>query len=239
MSNEIVNIKGTRNGLVIFIDSNHDFDELKNSLKNKIESSKGFFKGAKFTFNLGLNTLSADKTEELEKICVNNGLVLDKEIPWPAFAKDDKKVGTVKEINSNSNKPLMHQASPSLPAVGVTENDRKPCMLIHRSLRSGQKISYNGNIIVFGDVNPGSELIATGDIVVYGSLRGVVHAGANNNNDAIIMAYRLNPVQLRIGSVISRPPENVTPSQFPEIARINNSQMVIEPYLTHGLKNAR
>lgn len=234
MSKDIVNIKGTRNGLVIFVDSNRNFEELKETLKSKIESSQGFFRGAKFTFNLGLNPLSDDKTLELEQICLKNGLVLDKEIPWPAYSEGEKikPQEKIRPITEN----IMHQPTPSLPTAGITKNDLKPCLLIERSLRSGHKINYDGNIVVLGDVNPGSEVTATGDIVVYGSLRGVAHAGANNNNDAIIMAFRLNPVQLRIGSIISRPPENASPSSLPEIAQIHHGQMVIEPYQTHGLK---
>lgn len=243
MNNDIVNIKGTRNGLVICLDSNHDFEEIKRTLKSKIESSRGFFKGAKFTFYLDRDTLSIEKTKELEDICCENGLVIDNQINWPGNVNSEAATNKItlpetpreKAMAANV-RPLMREASPSIPTVGVNESDRKPCMLVHRSLRSGQKVHYDGNVVIFGDVNPGSEITATGDIIVIGSLRGVVHAGANGDNSAIIMAYRLTPVQLRIGSTISRPPENSLPSNYPEIARIQMNRMVIEPYVTHGLK---
>lgn len=249
MSTDIINIKGTKNGLVIMINPDRDFEELKNTLKSKIESSRGFFKGAKFTFHLGRHNLSAENTKELEEICCQHGLIIDNGIAWPNQAEvpskrrgsttlDDSVITETprEKAMSDNVRPIMREASPSIPSVGVTETDKKPCLFVSRSLRSGQKIKYNGSIVVLGDVNPGSEVTASGDIVVLGSLRGVVHAGANGNNEAIIMAYRLNPVQLRISSAISRPPENSKPSEYPETARLRGGQMVIEPYLTYGLK---
>lgn len=244
MSNDIINIKGTRNGLVICLDSDRDFEELKNTLKSKIEASQGFFRGAKFTFHLGMHSLSAEKTQELEEICCQNGLIIDREISWPRATVTEiaprKKPETPREKVMASNvKPLLREASPSIPSVGLTESDKKPCLFVQRSLRSGQKVKYDGSVVVFGDVNPGSEVTASGDIIVMGTLRGVVHAGAEGNEESVITAYRLNPVQLRIGPVISRPPENNRLSDYPETACLRNGQMVIEPYLTYGLKHSR
>jgi len=241
MDKNIINIKGTRNGLVICLDSTHDFDDLKNTLKSKIGSGRGFFKGAKFVFHLGLNPLSADKTKELEEICCEHGLIPDNEINWPSRASLDAPAPRLPERRrepavSDNVRPLLREASPSLPSVGLTRADKKPCLLVHRNLRSGQKVNYHGNVVIMGDVNPGSEITANGNIVVMGCLRGLVHAGADGSEDAVIIAYKLDPVQLRIASIISRPPENNQVSTGPEIAGLQQGRMVIEPYLTHGLK---
>ncbi len=242
MNADIINIKGTRQGLVICLDATHDFEELKRSLISKIESAQGFFKGAKFSFHLG-SSLTAEKTRELQEICCQHGLIPDTSITWPTrdsqgptakpsiAASGGREKGITGSVQS-----LMHEASPSLPSTGITEVDKKPCLLVKRGLRSGQNINFNGSVTVLGDVNPGSQITAGGDIIVMGSLRGVVHAGAQGDDSSIIMAYRLNPIQLRISSVISRPPENNPASSVPEIARLYKGQMVIEPYLTHGLK---
>lgn len=241
MNSDIISIKGTRKGLVICLDPNHDFEELKKTLKQKIESSQGFFKGARFTFHLDFNTMTAENTKELENICCEHGLVPDGEITWKPAVEPEPAIHhapeTPRETAMADNvRPLMREASPSIPSVGINQTDKKPCLLVSRSMRSGQKINYDGNVVVLGDVNPGSEITASGDIVIMGSLRGVVHAGANGDQSSIIMAYRLNPVQLRIASTISRPPENSKVSTNPEIARLHKNQMFIEPYLTHGLK---
>lgn len=109
--------------------------------------------------------------------------------------------------------------------------NRNRVLLLKRTVRSGQKISYKGTIVILGDVNPGSEIIATGDILVMGTIRGVAHAGAKGDTSAMVAAYRLKPTQLRIAGVISRPPEDKEEApQAPEIARLKDDVIVIEPY---------
>lgn len=110
---------------------------------------------------------------------------------------------------------------------GVEDNT----ILIKRTVRSGQCIQYDGNIVVLGDVNPGSELIASGNIIVMGALRGVVHAGATGNEDATVAAFRLQPTQLRIANHITRAPDGeYLPPEQPEIARIRDGVVIIESY---------
>ena len=111
--------------------------------------------------------------------------------------------------------------------------DDRPTVLVQRTLRSGQNINYDGNVVVVGDVNPGAEIIASGHVLVLGSLRGLVHAGATGDEKASVTALFLNPTQLRIASHITRPPDNT--AQLPaedraEIARIRHNEVVIEKY---------
>ena len=123
--------------------------------------------------------------------------------------------------------PHRHTASENQTAYGIDDNT----ILIKRTVRSGQCIQYDGNIVVLGDVNPGSELIASGNIVVMGALRGVVHAGATGSEQASVAAFRLQPTQLRIANHITRPPEgDYLPPDQPEIARIKDGVVVIEAY---------
>lgn len=89
------------------------------------------------------------------------------------------------------------------------EPENLPTLYIRRTIRSGQSISSDGNIIVIGDINPGAEVIAKGDITVWGILGGIAHAGSDGNNYARIRALKLNPVQIRIGSVFARRPDTV------------------------------
>ncbi|MTI81529.1 MAG: septum site-determining protein MinC [Firmicutes bacterium] len=104
-------------------------------------------------------------------------------------------------------------------------------ILVQRTLRSGQRISYEGNIVVLGEVNPGAELIATGDVIVMGSLRGVVHAGASGNVRSVVVAFKLQPTQLRIANHITRAPdEEVFATNLPEIARLKNGVVTIETF---------
>jgi len=106
--------------------------------------------------------------------------------------------------------------------------------MIHRTLRSGQNLHYDGNVVIMGDVNPGAEVVASGHVLVMGALRGLVHAGATGEEEATVIALSLAPTQLRIASHITRPPDNTEEegelSKLPEIARIKNDAVIIEEY---------
>lgn len=108
----------------------------------------------------------------------------------------------------------------------------KDTILIKRTIRSGQRIKYPTNIVIIGDVNPGAEIIAAGDIVVFGRLRGVVHAGAKGSTEAQVVALNLEPTQLRISSIISRPPEEEKTARRlrPERAFIKENTIIVEEF---------
>lgn len=98
------------------------------------------------------------------------------------------------------------------------------------TLRSGQRLETPFSLIVIGDVNPGADLVAGGDIIVLGGLRGTAHASAYDDEafDRVIIALNMQPVQLRIGSVISRGNDVVVKGV--EIARIENRRIIVEAY---------
>jgi septum site-determining protein MinC len=102
--------------------------------------------------------------------------------------------------------------------------------VIFGTLRSGQKIETPFSLVVIGDVNPGADLIAGGDIIVLGSLRGTAHAGAYDDDsfDRVIISLQMRPMQLRIGSVISRGSDDVV--RGVEVARIDNRRIIVEAY---------
>ncbi|HHY41878.1 MAG TPA: septum site-determining protein MinC [Thermoanaerobacterales bacterium] len=135
----------------------------------------------------------------------------------------------LQEILSDFGMSLQEAKSPK--TLIFPKPNRSRVLLLKRTVRSGQKISYKGTVVILGDANPGSEIVATGDILVMGTLRGMAHAGAAGDTSAIVAAFRLQPTQLRIADVISRPPEDKEQSPlFPEIARLKDNMIVIEPY---------
>jgi septum site-determining protein MinC len=96
-------------------------------------------------------------------------------------------------------------------------------------LRSGFSLQHPGHVVVIGDVNPGAEVIAGGDILVWGRLRGVVHAGAEGDEGAIVCALDLSPTQLRIAGQIAITPKR-RGKPHPEVARLHEGQVVAEPW---------
>ncbi|MCB9762894.1 MAG: septum site-determining protein MinC [Alphaproteobacteria bacterium] len=126
-------------------------------------------------------------------------------------------------------------AAPSVePDAPVTEAAQK-VITIDRGLRSGQQVRFSGDVLVFGDVNPGAEVVAGGNIVVFGALKGMVHAGSVGDDNAVIMAFEMRPTQLRIGRHIAFPtgsPDRATSRNgySPEIAWVDRGEIVIEAY---------
>lgn len=116
----------------------------------------------------------------------------------------------------------------------LRETEKLPTLYIQRTLRSGQSISSDGNIVIIGDANPGSEIIAKGDITVWGILGGIAHAGSAGNQYAKIRALKMNAIQLRIADTFARRPDNInipyvqkTDTFVPEEACIYKKQIVI------------
>lgn len=95
-------------------------------------------------------------------------------------------------------------AAPRPPAerAVVSPADADPTLIVRKTVRSGQRVLFAGNVVVMGDVNAGAEIEAEGDVIVLGNLRGIVHAGCNGKNDAVVVALNLHAAQVRVGNLI-------------------------------------
>jgi len=93
-------------------------------------------------------------------------------------------------------------------------------LYLQMTVRSGVEIRHSGTVVILGEINPGGIVVADGDILVWGRLRGVAHAGAGGNSQCLIMALQMQPTQLRIADQVARAPQT-QPSQFyPEVAYV-------------------
>lgn len=216
---EAVTIKGTKNGLVIFLGQNLKFEEIKANLIRRMESANGFFKGAKFSIHPEIQGVSLSQVKELENICLQHGLVSTNKlesgfkISHKPFFKTDK-----------------HQMF--LPGESA--------ILIRRTLRSGQRVSYPTNIVILGDINPGAELEAGENIVIMGHCKGTLSAGIKGNTNAKIIAYRLTPLRISIAGVTShlKKADKKLPS-CSQVAHLVNGKIVIESFPVLGAKELR
>ena len=121
-----------------------------------------------------------------------------------------------------------HSAEP-LPSLHLVETP--PSTLYHAgTVRGGQALHHDGHVVVVGDVNPGAELIASGDVVVFGRLAGVAHAGAQGDESARVYALDLDATQLRIATYIAADGEGRPRAQAPEVATIRDARIVVLPY---------
>ena len=212
MANDCVTIKGTLNGLMIILDASQDFNELRGNLAAKFAAADGFFRGAPFAL-MPTSPLSSHETEELEAICCEYGLVPKSGIS-PAVRKKNL------QVTRKARTPALE----TMPA-------ELPTLLEEGNLRNGQVIKSKGHVMFVGDVNHGAVIKAVGHIMVMGNLMGSAHAGIKGDTEAVIIAHRLFPEQLRIARVIARSPEQKTRHPYPEIARLINHKIIIEPYI--------
>ena len=139
--------------------------------------------------------------------------------------------------NEDTSKYILLDTGDVLPQ-GAEENtvntESLPTLYINQTLRSGQTVSYEGNILIIGDAHPGSDIVATGDITVWGILGGIAHAGSLGNVTAKVRALKLNAIQLRIAGLYARrndtlnvPYVQKTNEFTPEEAQIEEGKIVI------------
>ena len=111
-------------------------------------------------------------------------------------------------------------------------NSKKKGDIFHKgTVRSGDRISSNGNLCIIGDVNPGAIVSANKNIYVWGKLLGIAFAGKSGNKNASIASLYLNPLQLRIADVIAIGPNDKPKNYYPEIAVIDKQTIIIKPHI--------
>ncbi|MDE3088877.1 MAG: septum site-determining protein MinC [Chloroflexota bacterium] len=220
-----ISFKGTREGLLITLGEGA-WHEVLNELAVQLSrpSAQSFFKGARVILETGARPIAVTELEELIALFAQHEMTLTS-VMGERQAQEalDQLQASMPPPESLTRGNIEGQAG--LPA------DATQALLIRRTVRSGQVIRHAGTVVVIGDVNPGAEVIAEGDVIVWGKLRGVVHAGASGNESAVVGALILTPTQLRIGGYIARAPDDKRTSNWlAEIARVRDGQIVVEPW---------
>lgn len=196
-----ITIKGTKDGLLFYLDDSRPFTEILAELKAKLENNHAtkIWDGPEMDVLIHLGDRQITKTEEIalrEMFATRKNLV-------------------VKSFETNGKPYLLENEAGIQLRVGT--------------VRSGQVFLFEGDVLFAGDVNPGGVIQATGDIFVLGALRGLAHAGANGDQRAIIAASVLKPTQLRIADVISRPPDRWDESEVGmRFAYVVENQIAVE-----------
>ncbi len=113
----------------------------------------------------------------------------------------------------------------------LLDSKKKDDILHEGTVRSGDRISSNGNLCIIGDVNPGAIVSAKQNIYVWGKLLGIAFAGMGGNKNASISSLYLKPLQLRIADVIAIGPKDKPKSYYPEIALIDKQTINIKPLI--------
>lgn len=207
-----VQIKGFRDSLLVVL-SGETWDGNQAALLAQIDERSSFFQGARLILDIGSQVLGVDEMSRLRDVLSERGISL-----WAVLSESPKteKTAQLLGLATRLSKPRAEERR--APAAEAPGEDM--ALFVNRTLRSGTRIEFSGHVVVMGDVNPGAEIIAVGNVIVWGRVRGMIHAGAKGNRDAVICALDLSAAQLRIANEISaalKPQKNPRP----EIASIN------------------
>jgi septum site-determining protein MinC len=216
----LVQIKGLRDGLLVTL-GDGEWVVLFSSLMTQIDAKTDFFKGAKLALDVGSQTLHVAEMTDLRNALSDREIIL-----WAVLSTSATTENTAQMLGLATR---LSKVRPDVPVQARPDSAEDSAMWVKRTVRSGVRLEYEGNVVVLGDVNPGAEIVAGGSILVWGRLRGVVHAGAAGDTDAVVCALDLSPTQLRIAAEIATTPERRN-QPMPEMVRLIDGQLVAEPW---------
>jgi septum site-determining protein MinC len=205
-----IQIKANREGFTLVPDSAAPFDAVIAYLEQRLNESRDFFQHAQMTLDLREWPLRTDEISKLRGLLVVKGRVRLIEVKLG----EDFSLVLDRPADRRTFPPRMETPPPSDASALVVKN----------TCRSGTRIETQADCVILGDVNPGAEVIADGDIIIFGNLRGVAHAGAAGDRSARIWALSIEPSQIRIADIVAVPPRGnkPTPKRF-EIAEVQDN----------------
>lgn len=249
----MIAIKGHRHGLLIVFSgpAGEPWLTRLRELEDKLNANPGFFRGGQVAFDVRDLALSDDDLQRSLALVEAHDVTL-----WAVVSKDELTQARVRALRlsdrltpvetapaASDNGVTAAPVAASTPAADESAPPREreeeytyttegtDGLLARRRVRSGQVLRHPGHIVVIGDVNPGAQLIAGGDIIVWGRLQGTVHAGALGDASAVICALDMSPALIKIADVARalRPGERRSRNKAgqPETARLKDQQIML------------
>jgi septum site-determining protein MinC len=216
---ELVEFKGTKNGIIINIKEDAPFDVIKQNIIDRLEVSVGFFNGAKIA-SINSNSLS-----DIELIQIKHDITSRFDVE---FIEEEKK-----EVIPNFQTKYVNN-------LRSGENvDFEGDVVVMSDMKSGSQVNSTSNVVIMGNIKSGARVVARGNVIVMGMIKGFVHAGSNGNENAYIVANNLNTKVLKIADNIAQAPDDYIEDKKinPEIAFVSNGMIVIESYLPKKQNN--
>ena len=256
----LVRVNGRGWNIDFTLDDRVDCDLLVDSLRQHLSESSGWFKGVPVTVNVGARATNLDDLRLIRDVIEG-----EHRIPISKFDLGDaallqsslsEAVGVPVSLGLNGHDQdwkdgslfVSQESSEKSHADAEAEKSAKPEPLVIKSTcRSGLAVSHDGDLIILGDVNPGAELTAAGDIVVAGVLRGAAHAGCNDygKSSSVVIAATMEPHLLRIADHIkTEEPKNQkkkakSRAKTAEIAYVKRGgSIAVEPFTSWRRKNS-
>lgn len=220
-----ITIKGVKDGLLIALDEAAEWQAVTQSLAARLDEQPAFFSGARVVLDVGTRPVRKDEMGSIKALFDRRSMQL-----ISVTSASDTTLDAASALDLRV-APVDGQAPAGLDTLPFNpEEEGLPGVMIRRTLRSGRMVYSEGHALIVGDVNAGAEIVAVGDVIVWGRLRGNVHAGANGDPNAIVCALDMTPTQLRIGEFIAVSPVDKRHKPKPEIALVRDGRIVVEEW---------
>lgn len=234
-----VTIKSNKYGINLVLNAEVAFDELLKDVIEKFKASANFFKNAKLALSFEGRGLSEDEEQQIIAAIEDNTT-----IEILCIVEN----GTKQEAVMKENVEAFYDAVQQQYENAIAENVNVPDQFYRGTLRSGQVISSESSVTIIGDVNPGAKIIAQGNIVILGALKGNAHAGCTGDRSCFIFALDMQPIQIQIGDLIAKSPDKPEPKRRmrrkektseveAQIAIAKDGYIYIEPITKNILNN--
>lgn len=221
MKNSVV-IKGNKYGIVLILDASIPFEHLAVHIASKFKEAAKFFGKCSMAVSFEGRVLTPDEENQVIDIIQNN-----------------TEISVICIVDNDKNKENLFKKSID---EKLGELSSHLGQFYKGTLRSGQVLESESSLVILGDVNPGAKIISSGNVVILGSLKGTVYAGATGNASSFVVALEMNPMQIRIGDVIARSSDkshNKKDNIETKIAFLEDDNIYIEPLNKNILNDIR
>jgi septum site-determining protein MinC len=216
-----------------------EWPELLEVVDERISAAEGFFRGGRAVLEVGPRVLVEDDLRRMRSVLERHDMKLG-----IVRSTTERTLQAALELGLSTSSDEVPEVPPAVqetrPVVPITP-PKSPYFVHHGTLRSGQVLRKAESIVIVGDVNPGAHVISAGDVMIWGKLRGVAHAGAGGDRGAVVAALDFGPTQLRIGNVTAVAPEAKKSGRGlffwrkpletrPEVAHVAEGRIVVEPW---------
>ena len=221
-TNSQIQIKGLRDGLLVSL-TDASWDEQLSVLISHVDAQPSFFQGARLALDVASQVLHVNELVDLRDKLSERGISL-----WAVLSESPttEQTSQLLGLATRISKPRPQESQD----FGVEDLGKGTALFLDHTLRSGTRIEFAGHVVVLGDVNPGAEIVAEGNIIVWGRLRGMVHAGSDGEQGAVVCALEFSPMQLRIADDVLSVSSNTNTG--PQSASVDNGKLLIKDWAT-------
>jgi septum site-determining protein MinC len=224
-----IRIKGMRDGLLVSLPP-AEWDQQSSALLAQIDSQQAFFQGARLALDVGSQVIKVNEMVHLRDRLSERNVSL-----WAVISESGVTEHTAQLLGlaTRVSKPRPEEQQ-SLDAGPISQ---ETALYVNRTVRSGTRVEFPGSVVVLGDVNPGAELIVHGSVIIWGRLRGAVHAGSGGDADAVVCSLEIAPMKLQIADHVWERPAGDLEAR-PGMALVRDGGIVIEAWQPAGTGQA-